>query len=221
MSRPFPLPSRRPSAVPQALASGQWTGSSRLSNPPRASRAPARLPQESGEIERPGAAEVVIDYAVPGCVIAHLRNLTFCAWNTMPTAEHVEAFMAMAQQLSEIYPKNSNVSLVLRESELPGGKARGALETLVAQYASYLHSVALVIDGDGFWASMVRSFLTGLHLLRGNDYRCKAFASTADAIPWLLPAHNAETGVSITARELEAACEAIYRRMQLEGRPGG
>jgi hypothetical protein len=137
----------------------------------------------------------------------------------VPTAEHVQAFMVLAKQLCEVYPKSSNVTLVMRESELPGSEARIALEELTAQYAGYIHSVALVIDGDGFWASMIRSFLTGLHLLRGHGYRCKAFASATDANPWLVPWHNAETGVTVSPREIDAACEAVYRRMRAEGRP--
>ncbi|HTU56878.1 MAG TPA: hypothetical protein VMF89_00565 [Polyangiales bacterium] len=171
------------------------------------------------EIERPTNGELVIHYAVPGCVIGHVRNVTFSAWNTTPTAEHVAAFTALAKQLIEVYPKSSNVTLVMRETELPGTDARVALEELTAQYAPYIHSVALVIDGDGFWASMIRSFLTGLHLLRGHGYGCKAFPNTAEANPWLVPAHNAETGVSVTAREVDMACEAVYRHMHKVGRP--
>jgi hypothetical protein len=153
-------------------------------------------------------------------VIAHVRNVTFSAWNTAPTAAHVEAFMALAKNLCEVYPKCSNVTLVMRQTELPAGEARVALEELTAQYARYIHSVALVIDGDGFWASMIRSFLTGLHLLRGHGYRCKAFASHAEANPWLVPSHNAESGMSVSAREIDAACEAVYRRMRTEAKPG-
>lgn len=171
------------------------------------------------EIERPTDGDLVIHYAAPGCVIGHVRNVTFSAWNTMPTAEHVQAFMVLAEQLRAVYPKNSNVTLVMRETELPGPEARVALEELTAQYARYIHSVALVIDGDGFWASMIRSFLTGLHLLRGHGYRCKAFPSAAEANPWLVPVHNAETGVSVTAREIDVACEAVYRRMHMASRP--
>jgi hypothetical protein len=173
--------------------------------------------QDSVEIQKPSGHELVIDYAVPGCVIAHVGNMTFSAWDTAPLVEHVEAFMAVAKNLSATYERNSNVSLVMRNTELPGAGARVALEELTAEYASKIHSVALVIDGDGFWASMIRSFLTGLHLLRGNGYRCKAFATPAEASPWLLPSHGADTGVSLSARELEAACEQIYQRMRAEG----
>jgi hypothetical protein len=145
--------------------------------------------------------------------------MTFSAWDAQPIAAHVEAFMAVAKELSATYPLCSNVTLAMRNAELPGADARVALEQLTAQYASSIHSVALVIDGDGFWASMVRSFLTGLHLLRGHGYRCKAFGNPAEATPWLLPAHNADTGVSLSTQEVEAACDAVYRRMRSEGTP--
>lgn len=211
MSRLFPMTSRRPSsAAPSARTSGAWSGGS---IPPRASRRPSQRSPEIIEDPQDGA-DLVIVYAVPGCVLGHLRNITFCAWNTVPTAEHVHAFMALAKQLSAVYPKNSNITLVMRAAELPGSQARIALEELIAQYSQHIHSVAMVIDGDGFWASMIRSFLTGLHLLRGNGYRSKAFASPAEAIPWLLPDHTADTGVTSGTRELEAACEAIYRRLR-------
>lgn len=189
---------------------------SRVSSQP--SIAPKRPRQESREIERPALEGFEIVYAAPGCVLAQLRNVTFCAWNTVPRVEHVEAFIVQAKALYATYPRSSNVTLVMRETELPGADIRKALEELIAQYASSIHSVALVIDGDGFWASMIRSFLTGLHLLRGHGYRCKAFANATEASPWLLPSHNTDTGVSVSTRELDAACEAVYRRMRSEGR---
>jgi hypothetical protein len=160
--------------------------------------------------------DLVFCYAAPGCVIAHVRNMTFSAWNTAPTVEHVEAFMALAQSLSVTYPQNSNVTLVLRNTELPGADAKAALESLTEQYARAIHSVALVIEGNGFWASMVRSFLTGLHLLRGNGYRCKAFATPSEATAWLLPPHNVDTGVALTEHELKSACDAVLARLRAE-----
>jgi hypothetical protein len=162
-------------------------------------------------------AGLVISYAAPGCVIAHIRNMTFSAWDRAPTVEHVEAFMALADKLSAIYPQNSNVTLVMRNTELPGAEAKASLEVLTARYARAIHSVALVVDGDGFWASMIRSFLTGLHLLRGNGYRCKAFATPAEATPWLLPRHNADTGVALSEDEMKSACAAVIARMGREG----
>jgi hypothetical protein len=142
--------------------------------------------------------------------------MTFSAWSTAPTVEHVEAFMALAQSLSATYPRNSNVTLVMGNTELPGADARASLEVLTAQYAPAIHSVALVIDGGGFWASMIRSFLTGLHVLRGNGYRCKAFATPTDAASWLLPPHNADTGVVLTDDELKSACDTVLARMRAE-----
>ena len=168
----------------------------------------------------PAAVEpVTITYAVQGCVIGHLRNMTFCAWNAPPQAEHVQAFVTLAEQLSQTYPLNSNVSLVMRDADLPGAEARKALEHLTSEYAKVIHSVALVIDGSGFRASIIRSFLTGLHLLRGNGYRCKTFGKPAEANPWLLPPHNADTGVILTEREMQEACNAVFARMEQESAP--
>ena len=167
---------------------------------------------ESSELVR-------ITYVTQSCVIGHLRNMTFCAWNAAPIARDVEAFIALAEQLTQTYPLNSNVSLVMRNADLPGADARAALERLTTDYASAIHGVALVIDGSGFRASIIRSFLTGLHLLRGNGYRCKTFGKPTEANRWLLDTHNAETGVVLTEREMQAACDAIFARMARASMP--
>ena len=159
------------------------------------------------------APGINIAYATHGCVIGHIRNMTFCAWNAPPQAEHVEAFIALAGELTQSYPLCSNMSLVMRDADLPGGDARAALERLTSEYARAIHSVALVIDGSGFRASIIRSFLTGLHLLRANGYRCKTFAKPAEANPWLLPVHSTDTGVTLSEREMHDACEAVFARM--------
>lgn len=187
----------------------------KVSATPRVSARVSVPPTQTRLSKAPPSAGLVIDYEVPGaCVLAHLRNMTFSAWNKAPTAEDIEAFMSMAQRLSAVYPKNSNVTLVLRGTELPGGPAKAALERLTERYAHAIHSVALVVDGAGFWASMIRSFLIGLHLLRGNDYRSRAFAHHTEATVWLLPPHNAATGVCLTADEIHSACEAILARFR-------
>jgi hypothetical protein len=105
------------------------------------------------------------------------------------------------------------VSLVMRDADLPDGEARVALERLTSEYVRAIHSVALMIDGSGFRSSIIRSFLTGLHLLRGNGYRCKTFAKPTEANPWLLPRHNADTGVSLSEREMQEAFDLVFARM--------
>lgn len=125
--------------------------------------------------------------------------------------------MSLAEELSRTYPQNSNVSLVMRDADLPESDAREALERLTAEYARVIHSVALVVDGSGFRASVIRSFLTGLHLLRGNGYRCKTFTKPSEINTWLLPPHNADTGIVLTERELQSGCDATFERMALEG----
>ena len=187
--------------------------------PPGSSDAVAKDRGSAPTLAAQADSDFVIDYAAPGCVIARVRNMTFSAWDTPPTAPHVDAFIAMAKKLSVTYPLNSNVTLVMRNTGLPGAEARESLEVLTAQYARVIHSVALVIDGSGFWASMIRSFLTGLHVLRGNGYRCKAFATPAEAVPWLLPAHNTDTGIHLTESEMKHAYDAVYARMKAEGAP--
>jgi hypothetical protein len=56
--------------------------------------------------------------------------MAFSAWNAAPSVQDVEAFMALAQSLSATYAQNSNVTLVLSNTEVPGAKARAALHNV-------------------------------------------------------------------------------------------
>lgn len=168
----------------------------------------------AGPVERKKQGPLQIDYERPGCVLAHVDNMTFCAWTTKPTGEDVAAFVRMATELTARYPMCSNLTLVLSGTQLPDGEAKAALESLTADFAPFIHSVGLVVDGAGFWSSMIRSFLTGLHLLRNNGYRSKTFSTPEDAYPWLLPAHNADTGCVIDRDAMRAATDAVIARLR-------
>lgn len=139
--------------------------------------------------------------------------MTFCAWSTRPTGDDVAAFVELATKLTARYPMCSNLTLVLGGTHLPDAGAKAGLESLTADFAPFIHSVALVVDGEGFWSSMIRSFLTGLHVLRNNGYRCKTFGSPEAAYPWLLPAHGADTGCVVDPEPMHVATQAVIDRL--------
>jgi hypothetical protein len=61
--------------------------------------------------------------------------------------------------------KFSSVQLVVKKAPLPAAEVRAAYEDLLRRYAERIACAALLIEGDGFWASAVRAFLTGVQMV--------------------------------------------------------
>jgi hypothetical protein len=58
------------------------------------------------------------------------------------------------------------------------------------------------MGGDGFWASAVRSFVTGLSVLVRGPFELGIFGQLDELAQWLPEIHGSRTGVSMLSSEL-------------------
>jgi hypothetical protein len=70
---------------------------------------------------------------------------------------------------------------------IPDADVRDASSRLMRELSPHLLAGATVIDGGGFWASAVRSFLTAVYFVARQPCPTKAFASVPEAADWLGP----------------------------------
>jgi hypothetical protein len=70
---------------------------------------------------------------------------------------------------------------------IPDAEVRDASSRLMRELSPYLLAGATVIDGGGFWASAVRSFLTAVYFVAKQPCPTKAFGSVEEACEWLGP----------------------------------
>ena len=76
-------------------------------------------------------------------------------------------------------------TVVAKEAPMPSSEARTALSNILRQGADAVLASAVVMEGDGFRASMVRSVATGLALVARQPFPHRVFAATEDAAAWI------------------------------------
>jgi hypothetical protein len=106
--------------------------------------------------------------------------------------------------------RRSDIHIVVEGTGLPHADARAGLGQLMREMQDDLACLGVVIEGGGFWASAMRSAVTGLGLMAPKGLPFRALASIEDLIAWLPKEHRRRTGVTTDA--------VAFRRVLKEAR---
>jgi hypothetical protein len=107
--------------------------------------------------------------------------------------------------------KFSTAHLVIKKAPLPDAELRSTYQALVRRYREHMAHSAVLLEGDGFWASAVRAFLTGVEMVDRRT-RSKTFGKIAALAEWLAPVHSVDTGEQVDPEELRLALEWMMAR---------
>jgi hypothetical protein len=166
-----------------------------------------------------GLQEIAIIGEAPGVFrVAMLGHLTVTAWFAQldKASAHVLARVnddLIARLKGE---RVSSVHLVNNRVKLPDAGARDVLAKIMRDSAKSVACVTVIIDGDGFWASALRSFVTGLRVLAPGSIDLHAHASIAEVLAWLPPEHFKRAGTHVDAGQLERLLVAGKRWQEAE-----
>jgi hypothetical protein len=134
------------------------------------------------------------------------ENVTIIVWHATPEADAVERLRLISERRRKHYPMGvSAVHLVKGQFELPDGPTRDAFVRVVREGEGALAAVAVVISGSGFWASAVRSLLTGVRVVARGSFDMGLHTSLEECIKWLPAKHSARTGITLPLDRLERA----------------
>lgn len=114
--------------------------------------------------------------------------------------------------------RGSSVHLLDPSVGFPDSATRESLAKLSRDSANELGCMCVVLQGDGFWASAIRGFLTGLHTLAPNMFDIHASATTAQVLSYLPAAHLKRTGTPVSAADLQRLLD-MGERWRREARP--
>lgn len=149
-----------------------------------------------------------------GCLFGSWKNLLVATWTTQCTGPLAESLGRVAGPFAKAHPEGfSSIHVIGNKPPLPTSEAR---ETLIAQMRQYSNEVACigtVLEGSGFWASAVRSFIVGLRFVVPRTFEMQTYASIPELAAWLPPLHAARTGVVIEKAELERTLVAFRARL--------
>jgi hypothetical protein len=169
---------------------------------------------------RPGQRPSILDglsvvYDEPGFLAAAWKNVGIVVWGTqatLPLAKKLERFS------DDLLARNPNgisaIHVITSTAPLPESKTRAELDRLTNKYARDLAVMGTVIEGSGFWASAMTSFITGLHWMSRKPFKARTASDVADVASWAPEHHAAKTGVRFTSMELGRALNWVKAHLR-------
>jgi hypothetical protein len=151
-------------------------------------------------------------YQAEGCLFGTWKNVVIAAWTIQGTGPLADELERVTAPVSSAYPVGfSAIHLIAKRPPLPTSEAREKLIQATRTYSKNLACVGTVLEGSGFWASAIRSFIVGIRLVVPRSFEMQTYGSIAELAQWMAPLHTARTGVTVNAGELEKVL-ANFRR---------
>jgi hypothetical protein len=133
------------------------------------------------------------------------RNITVGVWADQATTEAAQRVLELSRSLAKAHENgHSNVLFVLNNVAPPTPEANQIFTQMHDYKVSGLACLAIVIEGSGFWASAMRSTITGARIARPGSMRLGVADDIEQVLEWLPAEHSARTGVKVTEAELRS-----------------
>jgi len=152
-------------------------------------------------------------HAVPGtCAFRRSGNVVVHAWRGQMTDTIAERFVQINEGVILQHPEGiSFVSWIQEGAPLPSSGARRIVSEVMGEYSESIACVAVIMEGSGFWASAMRSAVTGIGLLAKGDFIMRSHRSVAEMTVWFPNHHQARTGVAVAPAHLRELVEQTKR----------
>ena len=167
---------------------------------PRAARASQRPPSLHNGLAI--SDEPIVYEGTEGVFLGSWKNIFVSIWLEQATILAVERMVAAFAAMPRIAAKRSDIYIITDGARLPEASVRSYFIDTIQASEHELASVAVVVEGSGFWASAVRSFVTGLHWLAPRSFDFRLHGATAEVIDRLPEVHEQLTGVRIDGNRL-------------------
>jgi len=129
-------------------------------------------------------------------------NPLVLSYFTRPPTEGELGLLSDLSRTARAASVNGGLLLTIARRNLAGGidpRVREFFEKQVREHADRFGASAVVILMQGFGASLMRSFLTGLLFVANKRRLVQIFASTDEACRWLAPLHDLDPAALIEA----------------------
>lgn len=152
-------------------------------------------------------------HAVPGtCAFRRSGNVVAHVWRGQMTDDIARRFVEVNEVVLRAHPEGvSFVSWIQEGAALPTPGARKITSEIMARYSSVIACIAVVMEGSGFWASAMRSAITGIGLLAKGEFIMRSHRTIGEVGMWFPEHHRSRTGVSVTSAELRELVEQTKR----------
>lgn len=137
------------------------------------------------------------------CALARFGTLVLINWRTEVTHDDIKSVLDLRNEMIASASFSGAVHMAEPGLPVPGDSLRQFARRGIEARRDNRSAIALVILGEGFGASAIRSVGTAVFALRGAPTRL--FAHTSEAAAWMVDEMEAYED----AKALVAACEAL------------
>jgi hypothetical protein len=118
-------------------------------------------------------------------------------WESKGTIAAVDRMLLACAAMPRIAEKRSDIHVIAQGAQLPEAEVRDHFIEAMRRHESALACVAVVVEGTGFGASAMRSFVTGLHWLAPRSFHFGLHSSVAEVAARLPAVHERLSGVHL------------------------
>jgi hypothetical protein len=138
------------------------------------------------------------------------RNVSIGVWTQQATLEAAQRITRLSQRMIKLHPGgHSNVVFILDGAPAPTPEAQQEFAGLYDERNSRLACMAIIVEGGGFWASRMRSMITGMRLASPGSIKLRVHENIDELLAWFPAEHAERTGVAldpIAFREVLQLC---------------
>ncbi|HKP57428.1 MAG TPA: hypothetical protein VJV78_11940 [Polyangiales bacterium] len=148
----------------------------------------------------------IIEVEAATCCAGAWANISLTRWVGRGTAAAVDKVSRVGDEVRTQYPSGvSAIHLIAETAGMPTPEAREGLVKLMNRKTERLGCVGVVVGGSGFWASAIRSLVTGMRAVSSRAYELKLAGSIDEIVAWFPDQHAKRTGIAIDPDELAKA----------------
>jgi hypothetical protein len=140
------------------------------------------------------------------------ENVAINLWASQPNAPAVQTLAKLTERSAQECPNGiASIHWIAQGAGLPTPEARAQLAEIAKRHDKHLLCVGILLRGDGFWASAVRSALTGIVLLAPRAYQMRFYAELTPLSRFVSEQVQQRTGEAHDASRLLATLEQALR----------
>ncbi|HKU40704.1 MAG TPA: hypothetical protein VJR89_21235 [Polyangiales bacterium] len=153
--------------------------------------------------------------AEPGvCAVGVWENVTLIVWWSQATGPAVERVAKVTREVCANYRMMSNIHIIKDKAHVPTAEAREGFVRMMKDHAGQLANVAVVVGGVGFWASMMRSAVTGMRFVSPRSFEMRLHGEAEEILGWLPSSHAFRCGNQLPRETLSSMLLAANRCVQ-------
>lgn len=131
--------------------------------------------------------EFRITHVCSTTTVAACGNITLWMWHLAPSDVALAAVRRTVAQLARSYPEGTGVLHVVPnpDGKLPNEEQRRKIAETRTENAHSVRASAVLFEGDGIRASLIRGIVTAIMLASSNKTPMTVFRDAPTAIAWL------------------------------------